>query len=168
MLKFNWIAALALCIGLNAFAEAPKGLVQTVKPALRSGEARDHTVDFPQGYYVNEDGDLSLRITKTGMLRTEFGIVMTNGTKAPFDFPRKLRYIESEDVYRTKGEIALFWLTNLGYLTCRYPVTAEVEDLGKGESIRVHFALPAQMYLDVYGRCVSYGTNHKTARFNRE
>jgi hypothetical protein len=162
---------LCFIVGSVSFAAAPRGLAPTAKRLTQSEIAAaglaDHT-DHPEGYYVSEDGDLSLRITKSGFLKADFGVMLTNGTKANLDFPRKLRFIEEEEVYRTRGEVALSWFTTIGYLTCRYPVTFEFEDLDKGDKIRLRATIPQTMGLDAYGRCLSFGSRYINVRFARE
>jgi len=172
MTASKFLFALCLTVGFSAFAASPKGLVSTA-PRLTKAEIAAaglaDPADHPEGYYVSEDGDLSLRITKSGFLKPEFSLQLTNGTKLPLEFPRKLRYIEDEEVYRTRGETVISYSTNLGILTCRHSVTFEFADLlGKGESLRLHATIPQSFGLDAYGRCFSYGQRHITAKFLRE
>ncbi len=163
---------LCLTVGLTAFASSPKGLVSTA-PRLSKAEIAAAGLanpgDQPEGYYVSEDGDLSLRITKSGFIKPEFSLVLTNGQKLPLEFPRKLRFIDDEEVYRTRGETVISYYTNIGILTCRHPVTFDFDDLyGKGETLRLHATIPQTFGLDAYGRCLSYGQRHITAKFIRE
>jgi hypothetical protein len=163
--------ALSFTVGLTAFATTPKGLTATAKRLSKAEIAAaglSDPADHPQGYYVSEDGDLTMRITKGGFVKPDFGVLLTNGTKAALEFPRKLRYIEDEEIYRTRGETSLAWSTNLGVLTCRYDVTLEIDDLSKGDSLRVRARVPQNMGLDAFGRCITIGSRTITVRFNRE
>lgn len=172
MTATKFLFALFLTAGLTAFAASPSGLSQKA-PRLTKAEIAAaglaDPADHPEGYYVSEDGDLSLRITKSGLVKPDFSVKLTNGTSLPLDFPRKLRYIADEEVYRTKGETTISYYTTIGLLTCRHPVTFEFEDLlGKGETLRLHATLPQTFGLDAYGRCLSYGQRHITVKFIRE
>lgn len=163
---------LVFAVGFTAFGASPKGFAPSSKRLTKAEIAArglDVRVTIPQGYYVSEDGDLSFSITKTGYLKTDFGVQLVSGTKAPLDFPRKLRFIESEEVYRTKGETAVSWYTTLGVLTCRYPVSFEFTDLNAdGEKLRMRATIPQSMGIDAWGRCINFGTRYITARFVRE
>jgi hypothetical protein len=147
----RFIALIALCLSLSPLAQA----------------AHEETL-LPQGYYVSEDGDLTMRITKSGFFRPDFGVLLPNGTKTTLNFPRKLRYDEEEEAYRTRGETSLVWYTTIGAITCSYPLSAQVEALGDGARLRVRITMPQQMSIDTWGRCLSLGQRTQTIRFERE
>lgn len=164
----NWLLALCVTLGTNAFAASVVGFTPTENYSVAAPTPADAPAALPQGDYVSEDGDLTMRISKSGIVKADFAIMLTNGTKAPLEFPRKLRFNKDEEVYSTNGDTILSWWTNVGMLTCRYPVRLEIRDLGEGAKIRARFEIPANMSLDAYGRCFSYGTTTKSIKFERE
>lgn len=162
---------LCLIVGSTAFATAPRGLAPMGKRLSKAEIAAAGYLDhgnYPSGYYTSENGDLTMRITKSGYVKPDFGIMLVNGTKAPMDFPYKLKFNEDEEVYKTRGETTVSWNTTVGLLTCHYPVSLEVDDLGHGDRIRIRVRFPQNLAIDAYGRCLSYGTNTVTHSFDRE